>query len=86
MHDQSRRGLTSHNGTLGVSLLRSQQFDYAWPASSLLIMHSDGVSARWNLSDYRASRPASGADRGCAVWDLARQRDDATVVVRSRQQ
>ncbi len=87
VHDQSRTGLTSHNGTLGVSLLRSQQFDYAWPASSLLIMHSDGVSARWNLSDYPGLSPLHPAlIAGVLYRDLARQRDDATIVVTSRLQ
>lgn len=87
LHDQARKGLTSHNGTLGVSLLRSQQFDYPWPASSLLVMHSDGVSARWNLSNYPglfALHPALIA--AVLYQDHARQRDDATIVVTSRLQ
>ena len=46
------RGMVSHNGTLGIQLLRSQHFEYEWPAASHLVIHSDGLSARWSLSAY----------------------------------
>jgi anti-sigma regulatory factor (Ser/Thr protein kinase) len=76
------RGMVSHNGTLGMQLLRSQQFEYEWPLGSLAIMHSDGLSARWNLSDYPGlftRHPAVVA--GVLYRDHARSRDDATIVV-----
>ncbi|HEY0800801.1 MAG TPA: ATP-binding SpoIIE family protein phosphatase [Steroidobacteraceae bacterium] len=76
------RGMVSHNGTLGLQLLRAQQFEYAWPAGSTIVMHSDGLSARWNLANY----PGLG-QRHCAIIagilyrDFGRPRDDATVLV-----
>ncbi len=75
------RGMVSHNGTLGVQLLRTQQFQYEWPAGSIAIMHSDGLSARWNLADYPGlfqRHPAVIA--GVLYRDNVRARDDATVV------
>jgi anti-sigma regulatory factor (Ser/Thr protein kinase) len=76
------QGLVSHNGTLGLSLLRLQQFEYEWPQDSLLVMHSDGLSARWDLRKnpvLRGKHPAIIA--GVLYRDHARARDDATVVV-----
>jgi anti-sigma regulatory factor (Ser/Thr protein kinase) len=76
------RGMVSHNGTLGLQLLRTQQFTYDYPAGALVIMHSDGLSARWNLSDYPGlyqRHPAVIA--GVLYRDNVRLRDDATVLV-----
>lgn len=76
------RGMVSHNGTLGLQLLRAQQFNYDYPAGALMIMHSDGLSARWNLSDYPGlyqRHPAVIA--GVLYRDNVRLRDDATVLV-----
>jgi anti-sigma regulatory factor (Ser/Thr protein kinase) len=76
------QGLVSHNGTLGVNSRRVQQFEYRCEPGSLLVMHSDGVSARWNLknrADLLARHPAIIA---ASIWrEHGRERDDATVVV-----
>jgi anti-sigma regulatory factor (Ser/Thr protein kinase) len=77
-----QRGMVSHNGTLGVQLLRTQQFEYRWPPGSCIVMHSDGLSARWNLGEYPGlaqHHPAIIA--GILYRDFARERDDATVIV-----
>ena len=44
--DNKSQGLVSHNGTLGIHKRPSQQFEYSRPPGALLVMHSDGVSAR----------------------------------------
>jgi anti-sigma regulatory factor (Ser/Thr protein kinase) len=76
------RGMVSHNGTLGAQLLRAQQFEYEWPAGSLAIMHSDGLSARWNLTDYPGLLQRHPAVIAAALYrDYVRPRDDATIVV-----
>jgi anti-sigma regulatory factor (Ser/Thr protein kinase) len=76
------QGLVSHNGTLGANARRAQQFEYRRDPGALLIMHSDGVSARWDLksrADLLARHPAIIS---AALWrDHGRDRDDATVVV-----
>jgi anti-sigma regulatory factor (Ser/Thr protein kinase) len=77
-----QRGMVSHNGTLGMQLLRTRQFEYRWPPGSCIVMHSDGLSARWNLGLYPGlaqHHPAIIA--GILYRDFARERDDATVIV-----
>jgi anti-sigma regulatory factor (Ser/Thr protein kinase) len=77
---ERRQGLVSHNGILGVRAHRVQQFEYRRDGRSLLVMHSDGISARWDLEPAVASRhPAIIA--ALLYRDHARGRDDASVVV-----
>jgi anti-sigma regulatory factor (Ser/Thr protein kinase) len=76
------RGMVSHNGTLGMQIPRPRQFAYDWARGELVVMHSDGLSARWNLADHPGvytHHPAIIA--GVLYRDAARKRDDATVVV-----
>ncbi|HWJ36092.1 MAG TPA: ATP-binding SpoIIE family protein phosphatase [Steroidobacteraceae bacterium] len=76
------RGLVSHNGTLGVQLLRTQQFEYQWPLGSRVVMHSDGLSARWSVSAYPGLHLRhSAVIAGVLYRDFARRRDDVTLVV-----
>jgi serine phosphatase RsbU (regulator of sigma subunit) len=44
--------LLSYNGIVGGAIHKLQQFDHQWQDGGLLIMHSDGLSDRWKLSDY----------------------------------
>ena len=76
------QGLMSHNGTLGLHKRLSPQFEYLRNPGALLIMHSDGLSARWDLKnrpDLLARHPAIIA--AALYRDHGRERDDATVVV-----
>jgi anti-sigma regulatory factor (Ser/Thr protein kinase) len=76
------QGLVSQNGTLGLHQRRTQQFEYQRERGALLIMHSDGVSARWDLkdrADLLVRHPAIIA--GAIYRDHGRRSDDATVVV-----
>jgi anti-sigma regulatory factor (Ser/Thr protein kinase) len=78
----SSQGLVSHNGTLGMNARRASQFEYRVEPRALLVMHSDGISARWDLKnrpELLAHHPAIVA---ATLWrDHGRGRDDATVVV-----
>jgi len=76
------RGMVSHNGILGVQLPRKQQFEYPCTLEDRVVMHSDGMSARWSLSTYPGlfSRHAA-VIAGVLYRDHARPRDDVTVVV-----
>jgi anti-sigma regulatory factor (Ser/Thr protein kinase) len=79
---QRSRGMVSMNGTLGVRSPRSRRFDYDYPADGLVVMHSDGLSARWQLADYPGLRSKHAAViAGVLFRDCGRKRDDATVVV-----
>ena len=76
------QGLVSHNGTLGMGTRRVQQFEYTHAQGAVLVMHSDGISARWDLksrADLLVRHPAVIA--GVIYRDHRRGRDDATVIV-----
>jgi len=75
-------GMVSHNGTLGLHKRRGQQFEYRREPGSLLVMHSDGISARWELKQDPALLSRHPAIIAAALYrDHARGHDDATVVV-----
>ncbi|HEX4006796.1 MAG TPA: SpoIIE family protein phosphatase [Acidobacteriaceae bacterium] len=76
------RSLVSHNGTLGMATSRIQEFRAEWPADAVLVLHSDGVHSRWDLSSYAGLMVRHPAVIGGALLrDFRRQRDDASVVV-----
>ncbi|HEX2328897.1 MAG TPA: ATP-binding SpoIIE family protein phosphatase [Candidatus Angelobacter sp.] len=76
------RNLVSHNGTLGHVIGRIQEFKVDWPRDGVLVMHSDGVQSRWDLSKYPGllSRQAA-VIAGVLLRDFRRERDDASVLV-----
>ena len=79
---QESRSLVSHNGIAGHEMRKIQEFSYDWAPSALLVMHSDGLSARWDLTKYAgliARHPSVVA--GVLYRDFTRGRDDALVVV-----
>jgi anti-sigma regulatory factor (Ser/Thr protein kinase) len=76
------RGMVSHNGILGVQLLRKQQFEYDWRPGNCIVMHSDGMSARWSLGAYPGLFSHHAAViAGVLYRDFGRPRDDVTVLV-----
>jgi anti-sigma regulatory factor (Ser/Thr protein kinase) len=78
----ARRGLASHNGTVGAQLHKVHEFEYAWPDRGLLVMHSDGMATRWDPATYPGvaqRHPAVLA--GVLYRDFTRGRDDVTVLV-----
>ena len=79
---EKSQGLLSHSGTLGMAGRRPQQFEYVRPPGSLVVMHSDGISARWNLAERPALFSHHPAIAAAVLYrDHGRQRDDATIVV-----
>lgn len=80
--NQGSRSLVSHSGTLGVASPRIQEFKERWSADAILIMHSDGLQTRWDLSSYAGLMSRHPALIGAALLrDFRRHRDDASVVV-----
>ncbi|HEX4377504.1 MAG TPA: anti-sigma regulatory factor [Steroidobacteraceae bacterium] len=76
------QGMVSHGGTLGVTVRRVQQFDYQRSRGALTIMHSDGVSARWDLKTRPGLLQCHPAIVAAILYrDHARERDDSTVLV-----
>jgi len=76
------KSLVSYNGIAGHEARKIQEFAYDWPAGALLVMHSDGLSGRWNLAQYPglAARDPSVV-AGVLYRDFSRGRDDALIVV-----
>lgn len=74
--------LSSQHGTAGVQISRPRVADCSSLDHGVLVLHSDGVSARWKHEDYAG---LLGRDAGllaaCLLWHNTRSRDDATVVV-----
>lgn len=76
------RTLLSQHGTAGLQIRRPQVMHYPWPEHSICVLHSDGVSTRWNLGDagdVLQCHPSVIAGR--LLRDQMRGRDDATVLV-----
>lgn len=74
--------MVSHNGTVGHEVRKIQEFTYPWHPTGILIMHSDGLSSRWQLDRY----PGLAAKHcsliaGVLYRDCKRHRDDVTVLV-----
>ncbi|HEY6445401.1 MAG TPA: SpoIIE family protein phosphatase [Acidobacteriaceae bacterium] len=76
------RSLVSHNGTLGMVTQRIQEFRLPWTEDAILVLHSDGLQSKWDLTSYAglmARHPA--VIGGTLLRDFRRRRDDASVVV-----
>jgi hypothetical protein len=76
------RHLLSHNGTVGHEIRKIQEFSYPWYANGILIMHSDGLSSKWQIDRYPGlmqKHPSLIA--GVLYRDFNRDRDDVTVLV-----
>jgi anti-sigma regulatory factor (Ser/Thr protein kinase) len=76
------RHLVSHAGIVGHQLRKAQMFQTDWPQDGLLILHSDGLGTRWDLSRYPGLAQRHPALIAAALYrDFARGRDDVTVFV-----
>ena len=78
---QSRRGIASHNGTLGHQMHKIQEFTVPWKSDSILIMHSDGLGTKWDLNQYPGLiRKHPSVIAATLYRDFERERDDVTVL------
>lgn len=76
------RSLVSMNGTAGVQARSLREFEYSAPDGGLLVLHSDGLSARWSLDDYPGAEARDPAVIAALLFrDFGRARDDASAVV-----
>ena len=79
------KSLASQHGTVGVQIRRLQDVKQPWPDHALLVLHSDGLTTRWDLDNVQGilqHHPTVVA--AWLVRDHSRGRDDATVVVMKR--
>jgi anti-sigma regulatory factor (Ser/Thr protein kinase) len=78
---EGARHMVSHNGTAGHVAPRIREFTYDYASNPLVIMHSDGLTSRWDLASYPGlvtQHPSLIA--GVLLRDHRRARDDASVV------
>jgi anti-sigma regulatory factor (Ser/Thr protein kinase) len=77
-----RRHLMSHNGIVGSNLRKVQEFVHPWQPGALMIMHSDGIGTRWDLSAYPGLESRNPTLIAAVLYrDFARARDDASILV-----
>lgn len=79
---ESTVNLVSLNGTAGAQFRDCRLFTYPWPENGTLIMNSDGLKTRLNISQYVGlleRHPSLLA--GALHRDYTRGTDDSTVVV-----
>jgi anti-sigma regulatory factor (Ser/Thr protein kinase) len=76
------RFLMSHAGTLGHTVRRIAEVSVPWPARGLLLMYSDGLATPREFGGYPGLAERHPSLVAGVLWrDLARGRDDVTVVV-----
>jgi anti-sigma regulatory factor (Ser/Thr protein kinase) len=80
-----RHNLVSMNGTAGHHARTVREFGASWRPESLLILHTDGLTSRWDL----AARPGLAQRHPATIAatllrDFARGNDDAAAVVVKR--
>lgn len=82
LQDGKSHHLVSHNGIVGSNLRKVQEFDFPWSPDSLLIMHSDGIRTRWDISQYPGLALLYPALVAAVLYrDFNRPNDDTTVLV-----
>lgn len=83
--DGQMRRLMSHNGTVGAHMRTAQTLHYSWRAGDRLVLHSDGLTARWSFADYPDLFQYHPAILSALLFrDHVRGKDDATVLVVER--
>jgi anti-sigma regulatory factor (Ser/Thr protein kinase) len=76
------RQMVSHNGTAGHVAPRIREFTYSYVGTPCIIMHSDGLSGRWRMTDYPGLAACHPSLIAAVLFrDFRRGRDDATIVV-----
>ena len=80
--DGATKRMVSLNGTAGKVAPRLREFAYPYTGAVTVILHSDGLSAKWDMEAY----PGLGTCRpsviaGVLSRDFRRTHDDALIVV-----
>lgn len=79
--DEVTRRVVSLPGIVGHEMRKVQTFSYPFNESTVLILHSDGISAGWNMAGYPGLNQHDPALIAAVFYrDYGRNTDDATVV------
>lgn len=71
----------SMDGILGMNLRKARKFEYRYNSLRAVLLHSDGISGKFDLSDYPSvyEEPQKVAERIMADW--GEEADDATIII-----
>ena len=76
------RSLVSHHGTAGHDAVRIREFAYPWAPGASLLLHSDGISARWSPERYAGLFTRHPLLVAAVLYrDQRRGADDASMLV-----
>jgi hypothetical protein len=77
------KNLLSYNGTLGHNIPNTiNNHIHPWSEGSLLVLHSDGLKSKWDLSKYpQIKRHDASVIAAVLYKDHTRRTDDALVIV-----
>jgi hypothetical protein len=77
-----RRAMVSLPGILGKQKRDLREFAYPLPPDALVVLHSDGLTDRWELADFPGLAGHSPIVVAATLLrDLGKRRDDAAVLV-----
>jgi hypothetical protein len=80
--DGERRGMVSMPGIAGHQARQIKEFSYPADAHAVAVLHSDGVTDRWNVRDYPGLlRHSPLTIAATLLRDGGQRRDDACVAV-----
>jgi hypothetical protein len=78
----TRRGMISVPGIAGHQARAIRQFEYTAPPGAAIILHSDGISGRWEPGDLPGLNARDPLVVGAVVLaEAGTRRDDASVLV-----
>lgn len=78
---QSSRTFLGFPGIVGHRTRSLRETRYDWEPDGLLVLHTDGLSERWDLSDRPTLFGGSASMMAALLYQESQRRDDATVVV-----
>src|SRR5690606_31820862 len=79
--DGATTSMVSRNGTAGYADRSIRNFSYEVSPGSMVILHSDGLRARWDLASYPGlARRAPALVLGVLLRDFTRGRDDVSAL------
>jgi anti-sigma regulatory factor (Ser/Thr protein kinase) len=79
--DGPRRTMASLPGIAGHNRRTVREFDYELPPEGLVVLHSDGLTDRWDLTTYPGLRWDPTLVAAVLLRDAGIRRDDAGVLV-----
>ncbi|MDH2425121.1 ATP-binding protein/SpoIIE family protein phosphatase [Sphaerisporangium sp. TRM90804] len=81
VHSAGRQGLVSVPGIAGHKARNLREYTYTLPPHAVVVMHSDGLTERWDLAAYPGLLAHSThVIAGTLLRDWAVRRDDACVL------